>query len=206
MLENNLGDLCRGKFAYAVIQEIGWGLFPIVESQHVFKAENMFVRNCENDLIYNENVQFKEIEMPEGFDEIGMIVGRDKSSWALLWTWIGKRGAIKLKLLLCLNCNDIFNLHYEIKSCRCGRTYGKHINQSHAVYHGDNAIPIEFNNKTFSDAIKSQQNNSLELSFTSIVVPKNCPSFTKDDTLSSSQNFENHKKWIFPQNTPHYFL
>lgn len=80
MLENNLGDLCRGKFAYAVIQEIGWGLFPIVENQHVFKAENMFVRNCENDLIYNENVQFKEIEMPEGFDEIGIIVGKDKSS------------------------------------------------------------------------------------------------------------------------------
>lgn len=76
MLENNLGDLCRGKFAYAVIQEIGWGLYPQVESQHLFKAGDMYVKNKYNETVYNENVQYEEINIPDSFSKLGIIIGK----------------------------------------------------------------------------------------------------------------------------------
>ena len=34
-----------------------------------------------------------------------------------------------MKLLLCLDCDDIFNLGYELKTCSCGTTKGKYTDE-----------------------------------------------------------------------------
>ena len=55
-----------------------------------------------------------------------------------------------MKLLLCLDCDDIFNLGYELKTCSCGTTKGKYTDERNAIYCGVNAIPLGIANDSFS--------------------------------------------------------
>ena len=84
-----------------------------------------------------------------------------------------------MKLLLCLNCDDIFNLDYKEKSCRCGETKGKYKDVRNAVYTGKHAVPLAIDNVTLAEAIRSQTNEGLGKHFTAIVVPKKSPTFVK---------------------------
>lgn len=52
-----------------------------------------------------------------------------------------------MKLLYCINCNSIFNLGREIKTCECGKTKGKYINNSEAIYCGQSARPMGIDNR-----------------------------------------------------------
>jgi hypothetical protein len=90
-----------------------------------------------------------------------------------------------MKLLLCLDCDDIFNIGYEIKSCNCGATKGKYIDQQNAIYSGVNAIPLGFANNSFANAIRNQSVNELYGErFIAFVVPKECETFIKKDDLN----------------------
>ena len=84
-----------------------------------------------------------------------------------------------MKLLMCLNCNDIFNLNLEEKKCRCGLTIGKYTDQLHAVYSGEYAIPLGLTNSSLIKAIQNQPTNGLGELFTAFVIPKECPTFVK---------------------------
>lgn len=43
-----------------------------------------------------------------------------------------------MKLLMCYECNDIFNLSYHLKSCGCGKVKGRYdSNGSTAVVNGE---------------------------------------------------------------------
>lgn len=61
-----------------------------------------------------------------------------------------------MKLLCCLDCADIFSLSSKEKSCGCGKTSGKYIDDLNAVYSG-NAQPIGFSNKSFRLALQLQR-------------------------------------------------
>ena len=90
-----------------------------------------------------------------------------------------------MKLLLCLDCDDIFNIDYEIKSCNCGATKGKYIDERNAIYSGINAIPLAFDNYSFAKAIKNQPVDTFfGEPFTALVVPKICKTFIKKDDLN----------------------
>ncbi|MCM3031514.1 hypothetical protein [Niallia sp. MER 6] len=82
-----------------------------------------------------------------------------------------------MKLLMCLECNDIFNLDLSEKSCSCGRSKGKYINQQLAEYTGKSAVPLGFSNPSFIQAIKDQPNEGIGKEFTAFVIPKNCETF-----------------------------
>ena len=82
-----------------------------------------------------------------------------------------------MKLLMCLECNDIFNLDLLEKSCRCGRSKGKYINQQLAEYTGKSAVPLGFSNPSFIQAIKDQPNEGMGKEFTAFIIPKNCETF-----------------------------
>lgn len=84
---------------------------------------------------------------------------------------------MKMKLLMCLECNDIFNLDLSEKSCSCGRSKGKYINQQLADYTGKSAVPLGFSNPSFIQAIKDQPNEGMGKEFTAFVIPKNCETF-----------------------------
>lgn len=61
-----------------------------------------------------------------------------------------------MKLLMCLDCGDIFNLTRDIKQCSCGKTKGRYTGNLNAVYTG-NAQPIGFANSSFSVALQLQK-------------------------------------------------
>ncbi|EOR25791.1 MULTISPECIES: hypothetical protein [Bacillaceae] len=84
-----------------------------------------------------------------------------------------------MKLLMCLECNDIFNLDLSEKSCSCGRSKGKYINQQLAEYTGEFALPLGFTNSSLIQAIKHQPNEGMGKEFTAFVIPKNCETFFK---------------------------
>lgn len=91
-----------------------------------------------------------------------------------------------MKLLLCKNCNDIFNLDYLEKSCRCGFTRGKYLDQRLAEYFGEYAVPIGIANDSLINAIKNQQNEGMGELFKAFVIPVICSTFRKNEDNKSS--------------------
>ncbi len=84
-----------------------------------------------------------------------------------------------MKLLLCLKCNDIFNLSYKVKTCSCGETGGQYTDQLNAEYWGFSAVPLGFENRSLRDALIHQPHNGLGARFTAFVIPKQCDTMLK---------------------------
>ena len=67
-----------------------------------------------------------------------------------------------MKLLFCKECNSIFNLTIAEKTCECGKTKGKYVDNLNAEYSGP-GIPLGFSNNSLIRAIKIQEMlNELE--------------------------------------------
>ncbi len=84
-----------------------------------------------------------------------------------------------MKLLLCSECYDVFSLDFHLKSCTCGQTEGKYIDDINAIYAGRSAIPLGFNNLTVVEAIKKQPEKGWGEEFKAFVIPKDCPTFKR---------------------------
>lgn len=61
-----------------------------------------------------------------------------------------------MKLLLCTNCGDIFNLTFKEKSCGCGSCSGKYVDDLNAEIKGS-CQPIGFDNNSFVRAYQLQK-------------------------------------------------
>jgi len=61
-----------------------------------------------------------------------------------------------MKLLLCMKCSDIFSLTFEDRTCKCGETSGKYIDDLNAEIKGE-CMPIGFANSSFINALKMQE-------------------------------------------------
>lgn len=61
-----------------------------------------------------------------------------------------------MKLLMCLDCGDVFNLSKKEKQCGCGKTKGRYIDNLNAEYEG-NSQPIGFANGSFRQAFQLQR-------------------------------------------------
>ena len=87
-----------------------------------------------------------------------------------------------MKLLFCCRCQDIFKLLYHERHCSCGSCGGHYINKKEAVFWGDTAIPLGFNNKTLAEALEAQpQGPGRGHRFEAFVIPKVCPTLEKLD-------------------------
>lgn len=84
-----------------------------------------------------------------------------------------------MKLLMCKNCGDVFNLDYKEKYCKCKGVRGKYLDNLNAEYYGDDAIPLGFDNLSFVKAIKNQPNNGMSETFNAFIIPKVCNTFIK---------------------------
>ncbi len=82
-----------------------------------------------------------------------------------------------MKLLLCLKCNDIFSLDFFEKSCSCGSTKGKYLDQKFAEYCGEFAVPLGISNPSLINAIKNQPHEGMGELINAFIIPKNCPTF-----------------------------
>jgi hypothetical protein len=86
-----------------------------------------------------------------------------------------------MKLLLCVNCQDVIRLiHNEERTCLCGRVKGKYLDEINAVYSGDSAIPIGFNNSDLSCALQEQPKSGMGKRFEAFVIPQECLTFKKN--------------------------
>lgn len=89
-----------------------------------------------------------------------------------------------MKLLFCVSCKDVFRLTQRERACACGRCGGHYINGLDAVFWGDSAMPLGFENGSFSVALENQPKAGLGKRFTAFVIPENCPTMTKIDPVN----------------------
>lgn len=83
-----------------------------------------------------------------------------------------------MKLLFCTNCFDTISLILnEKRTCKCGETGGKYIDNLNAIYFGTNAVPLGFANTSFLHAIKNQPQSGHGDDFTAFVISKTCSTF-----------------------------
>lgn len=80
-----------------------------------------------------------------------------------------------MKLLLCPECDDLFNLHFEIRTCRCGKSSGRYINDVNAEYRGK-AIPIGFANSSLGSAIRRYKVDAGNHEFVAFTIPASAKS------------------------------
>jgi hypothetical protein len=84
-----------------------------------------------------------------------------------------------MKLLLCLECNDIFSVDLKLKKCSCGKTKGQYIDNLNAIYEGDCAMPIGISNQSLKEAVLNQPDKGMGKEFTAFTIPRYCPTFIK---------------------------
>jgi len=53
-----------------------------------------------------------------------------------------------MKLLICMECEDIVKLTFTDKHCSCGKSGGRYVDELNAVIHGP-CEPLGFANKSF---------------------------------------------------------
>lgn len=88
-----------------------------------------------------------------------------------------------MKLLLCKECGDIFNLSMKGKECSCGWTFGQYTDNLNAVYEG-HCIPLCISNPSLRNALEAQNINDIMFSekfhgarFEAWVCPRNSETF-----------------------------
>lgn len=90
-----------------------------------------------------------------------------------------------MKLLFCKSCQDVIRLNKDYKNCSCKKIGGKYIDDLNAIYFGEQAVPLGFNNHSMLKAINTQPEDGLGKDFIAFVIPKKCNSFKfiKKDNL-----------------------
>ena len=85
-----------------------------------------------------------------------------------------------MKLLVCLECQDIFNLREDKKkTCSCGKSSGKYRQDGlHADYEGP-CLPLGFTNGSFIHALHNQPETGMGKEFTAFVIQKKCDTFLR---------------------------
>lgn len=91
-----------------------------------------------------------------------------------------------MKLLLCRECGDIFNLSNKTKSCSCGKTSGRYINNLDAKYSG--GIPLGFANSSLVEALRNQPQSGQGKVFTAFVIPQQCPTMVKNEDIQKQNS------------------
>ncbi len=61
-----------------------------------------------------------------------------------------------MKLIYCISCGDIFSLDLHTKTCKCGKSFGKYINNIYAVVNGE-GISLAISNSSLRNTVGSLQ-------------------------------------------------
>jgi hypothetical protein len=93
-----------------------------------------------------------------------------------------------MKLLMCSKCNEIFNLDYSIKSCKCGLTKGSYLSDAESKKHGiaeytEYGIPIVIKNNSLFQAINENSEFQDGKTIICFVASKESIYFRKNSNL-----------------------
>ena len=80
-----------------------------------------------------------------------------------------------MKLILCTECDDIFNLQSRMKTCGCGKSKGRYINELRAKIKGP-CIPLVIANESFISALLLRPAKGMGSKFDAFVIPEECAS------------------------------
>ena len=67
-------------------------------------------------------------------------------------------------------------MRYEERSCFCGKSKGRYLDNLNAEFEGP-AIPLGFHNAHFVNALENQPEKNWGKEFTAFVIEKDCPTF-----------------------------
>lgn len=84
-----------------------------------------------------------------------------------------------MKLLFCRKCQDVIRLQPEERVCLCGETGGRYFDKTKAVYWGDSAVPLGFNNRSLAGALKEPVIIGHGRVFEAFICPVICRTFEK---------------------------
>ena len=81
-----------------------------------------------------------------------------------------------MKLIICKYCQDVFKLTYDKRRCDCGKSWGYYEEDGlRAVYGGEDAVPLGFENMSLRDAIVWQPAEGPGKRFDAFVISEVCP-------------------------------
>ena len=84
-----------------------------------------------------------------------------------------------MKLLYCVQCQDVIRLVSAEQHCKCGACGGHYINALDAVFWGT-AMPLGFDNHSFGDALEAQlKGPGPGTVFEAFVLPEDCDTMKK---------------------------
>lgn len=89
-----------------------------------------------------------------------------------------------MKLLLCIECQDIIKLQLSDRTCKCERSGGRYLeDELHAEYHGP-AVPIGLSNADLVNAIVEYTESQGSHRFSAFTIPDSAPTMARtDDTV-----------------------
>ena len=87
-----------------------------------------------------------------------------------------------MKLIYCPFCGDVLSLSLKKKSCTCGKSYGKYVDELNAII-CHNTIPLGFANDSFHRARWAQPQFGWGEKFTAFVIPEVVDSITYSDDI-----------------------
>lgn len=79
-----------------------------------------------------------------------------------------------MKLIYCPDCRDLFRLNYKSRMCDCGKSSGAYRDNGLHAWISGLAIPIGFDNGSFSKAKRDQPESGNGVKFTAFVIPRQC--------------------------------
>jgi len=86
-----------------------------------------------------------------------------------------------MKLIFCKGCQDVFKLDTEPRTCKCGATSGRYLDDLQAEYKGLWAVPIGFLNSSLARAVKNQPESGMGEPFMAFTIPKECDTMVKKE-------------------------
>lgn len=85
-----------------------------------------------------------------------------------------------MKLILCSTCSDIVKLHTSmLRTCLCGASWGRYLNDGHTATYGGKAVPLGILNSALEAAVLRVRGGNPNRSFTAFVFGDEEISFKK---------------------------
>jgi len=80
-----------------------------------------------------------------------------------------------MKLILCIDCQDVVRLQHDTRYCKCGKASGRYVDDVNAEVN-EHAIPLGFANDDFVRAVQMRPLRGVGSRFQAFVIPQECES------------------------------
>jgi hypothetical protein len=84
-----------------------------------------------------------------------------------------------VKLIFCSQCQDVFRLFDEPRSCKCGQCSGRYVDARNAEVTGDPAM-LGFDNASFVRALRREPDNGPGARFAAFVIARDCLTIARE--------------------------